>query len=259
LSSLTQTFSVFIPAYNADKTLSSVLNRIPGDVWTAVKTVWIVNDGSTDSTADVIEKAAVQYLKIRGVTLPENRGYGGAVKEALARIRAEAVDIAVCLHADGQYAPERIPNLVAAIQTRQLDLLQGSRIASGTALSGGMPLYKYVAGRALTTLENIVFKMKMTDYHSGYMVYGKKALVAIPFDRLSNSFDFDLEVIATARSLGLSIGEEPVPTRYGDEVSHLSPVPYGFRVLRVLRKYVSGYYGRIAHHKSVNQGPEHGT
>jgi len=248
-----------MPAYNASKTLSSVLNRIPGDVWTAVKTVWVINDGSTDNTAAEIEKAAAQYPKIRGVTLPENRGYGGAVKQALAKADAEAVDIAVCLHADGQYAPERIPTLLTALQARHLDLLQGSRIASGTALSGGMPVYKYVAGRALTALENIVFRMKMTDYHSGYMVYGKKALETIPFESLTNGFDFDLEVIATARSLGLSIGEEPVPTRYGDEISHLSPIPYGFRVLGVLRKYLSGHYGRIARAEAARRRSERGA
>ena len=106
-----------------------------------------------------------------------------------------------------------------------------------------MPAYKYVAGRMLTFLENRVFGLRMTDYHSGYLVYGKRALASIRFADLSDSFDFDLEVIASARALGLRIGERPIPTHYGDESSSLSPVPYGLRVLGVMLKYLRGHYG----------------
>ncbi len=152
------------------------------------------------------------------------------------------MEAAVCLHADGQYAPEEIPNLLCALRERGLDLVQGSRIASGTALSGHMPLHKYLGGGVLTALENVVFRMRMTDYHSGYLCYGRRALDGIPFGKLSDSFDFDLEAIASARARGLKVGEVPVPTHYGGEVSHLNSFTYGLRVLRVMWRYATGRY-----------------
>jgi hypothetical protein len=120
--------------------------------------------------------------------------------------------------------------------------MQGSRIASGTALSGGMPAYKYVANRILTFFENIVFGLSMTDYHSGMLFYSRKALDTLPFERLSASFDFDLEVIALARARGLAISEMPIPTRYAKEQSYLNPVSYGVRVLGVMVKFLAGRY-----------------
>jgi hypothetical protein len=149
-----------------------------------------------------------------------------------------------CIHADGQYAPEALPALIAELSRRRLDLLQGSRIAAGTALQGGMPLYKYVGNALLNRLENYALSLNMTDYHSGYLLYGRRAL-AVPFASLSDSFDFDLEVIASAKARGLAVGEAPIPTHYGDEVSHLNPVTYGLRVLRVLWNYRRGYYDAL--------------
>lgn len=232
-----------MPAYEAGRHIESVVARIPAGVRESVRTIWIVNDGSTDDTAAAIERLAASHPEVHAITFPENRGYGAAVKAALERVREEPVDAAVCLHADGQYAPEEIPRLVTALRRRRLDLVQGSRHASGTALSGGMPLYKYVGGAVLSTIENVAFRMKMTDYHSGYLCYGRRALDEIPFETLSDSFDFDLEVIASARARGLRIGEAPVPTCYDDQVSHLRSIPYGLRALRVASRYLRGRYG----------------
>jgi glycosyltransferase involved in cell wall biosynthesis len=230
--------AVVIPAYNAEKTLAAVAGRIPGDL----DRIWIVDDGSQDGTVRVAGDLARTNPRIRVIRRGENGGYGAAVKAGLRAAIQEGVDAVACLHADGQYAPEELPAMLGALERRNLDLLQGSRVASGTALSGGMPAYKYVAGRMLTFLENRVFSLRMTDYHSGYLIYGKKALGSIRFPDLSDSFDFDLEVIACARALGLRIGERPIPTHYGDESSSLNPVPYGFRVLGVMIKYLRGHY-----------------
>jgi hypothetical protein len=104
-----------------------------------------------------------------------------------------------------------------------------------------MPLYKYLGNACLNRIENHVLGLGMSDYHSGYLVYGQRAL-ALPFRRLSNSFDFDLELIAMARAHRLSVGEAPIPTHYGDEISHLQPLSYGLRVLRVLWNYRRGRY-----------------
>jgi len=234
--------SVFIPAYNCEKFLKSVIARIPDEAWRLIHAVHIIDDCSTDSTGIVADEICQENKKIEVTHLKKNSGYGTVVKTGIGQCKNDNCDIGICLHGDGQYPPEKIPDIVFTLNNNKLDIVQGSRHAEGTALQGGMPRYKYVAGKALTALENVVFGLKQTDYHSGYMSYSKKALQMIPFDRLSSSFDFDLEVIATARSLKLAIGEIPIPTRYADEISHVNPVNYGFRVLGVMAKYLRGGY-----------------
>lgn len=238
-----QMIAIVIPAYNAERTLGAVVDRIPRQLRGADVRIWVVDDGSADRTAGVVQQLQRAHRRLEYLCLPSNRGYGGAVKRGLVAAKEAGATTAVCLHADGQYAPEELVRLLEERKTRQLDLLQGSRIASGTALTGGMPLYKYLANRALTTLENSVFRLRMTDYHSGLLVYGQRVLERVDFSRLSDSFDFDLEVIASVRAAGLRVGESPIPTHYGDEVSYLNPVTYGLRVLRVVWRYSLGHYG----------------
>jgi glycosyltransferase involved in cell wall biosynthesis len=202
----------------------------------------IVNDGSRDGTRAEIESLDATPCPLDHVERARNGGYGAAMKDGLERARRYDPDIVACVHADGQYGPESLPKLCVELRSRKLDLLQGSRIASGTALAGGMPRYKYVANAVLNRLENLTLGLGMTDYHSGYLLYGARALARLPFRRFSDSFDFDLEVIASARAHGLTVAEAPVPTHYGDEVSHLNPITYGFRVLKVLMNYQRGKY-----------------
>lgn len=232
---------VLVPAYNAGRTLCGVLARMPA----APERIVVVNDGSGDDTSALAHRLAADDPRLRVIDLDRNRGYGGAVKRGLAALLEAGVEVAACVHADGQYAPEELPAMLAELESRGLDILQGSRLASGTALAGGMPLYKYVAGRALTALENRVLGLGMTDYHSGYLLFSRRALERIDYVQLSDSFDFDLEMIAAGRALGLSVGERPIPTRYGDEVSYLNPVTYGLRVLGVMLRFVSGRYRRL--------------
>lgn len=238
------TVSLLIPAYNAASTLRSVIDRIPPLLWRSLKNIWIINDGSTDATAIVAESLAKRHEVVRPFHFTANRGYGAAVRHALSLCKTDVAppDFAVCVHADGQYPPEAIPGFVEQAAACSIDVLQGSRIASGTALSGGMPLYKFVAGRLLTAIENRVFDLHMTDYHSGFLLYSRKAFSELPFHRLSGSFDFDLEVIASARARGLAVAELPIPTRYAGEKSYLNPMNYGLRVLWVLAKFKAGYY-----------------
>jgi len=231
---------VVVPAYQAARHVRRVLERVLAVPGFVVDKVVVVDDGSTDGTRS--EVRAVGDARVELVERATNGGYGAAMKAGLARVARMDAEIVACVHADGQYSPESLPALVKELRGRGLDLLQGSRIASGTALSGGMPLYKYAANAALNHLENRVLGLCMTDYHSGYLLYGRRALREVPLSRLSDSFDFDLEVIAAARARGLSVGEAPVPTHYGDEVSHLNPITYGLRVLRVLWRYRSGHY-----------------
>jgi glycosyltransferase involved in cell wall biosynthesis len=234
--------AVVIPAYDAARHLPGVVRRLLAAPPPALTRVIVVDDGSRDDTAALAAALAADQPRLQLVRRPANGGYGAAMKDGLAAARAAGATRVACVHADGQYSPEALPGLLHTMEARGLDLLQGSRIASGTALSGGMPIYKYAANAVLNLLENFTFGLGLTDYHSGYLVYGPRALATLDFGRLSDSFDFDLEVIASARAAGLAVGEAPIPTHYGDEISHLRPVHYGLRVLRVLWRYRRGKY-----------------
>ena len=233
--------SVVIPAYNAERHIEAVLTRVAGLVAHGLREVIVVDDGSRDATARLVKAWPAPGFDLRVIERTPNGGYGAAMKDGIALARTGEPDVLACIHADGQYAPEVLPDLIAQLSERRLDLLQGSRIAAGTALRGGMPIYKYVGNALLNRLENHTLQLSLTDYHSGYLVYGRRAL-GLPFGNFSDSFDFDLEVIAAARAHGLSVGEAPIPTHYGDEISHLNPLTYGMRVLRVLWNYRRGQY-----------------
>jgi glycosyltransferase involved in cell wall biosynthesis len=235
--------AIFIPSYNAAKTLPGVIERIPDDLWPDIEAVFVINDGSSDDTDDVVNGLAERWPKLRLVSRQPNRGYGAAVREGLRCCAEEThADYVACLHADGQYPPEQIKTFMDFMEAGQVDVCQGSRHKAGTALEGGMPKYKWLAGLILTWLENKTFGLEMTDYHSGFLLYSRKAAVSIPFEELSHYFDFDLEVIAAARARGLKVDELGIPTRYADEESHLNPIWYGLRCLRVMLRYRLGRY-----------------
>jgi glycosyltransferase involved in cell wall biosynthesis len=233
---------VVVPAYNAERFVAGVIERLRALRGLALRHIVVVDDGSRDATRAEVLACQTGAIPVELVSHDRNRGYGAAMKSGLSRARELGANMVACVHADGQYSPEVLPELVLAMQSRALDLLQGSRVASGTALSGGMPLYKYVGNALLNHVENATLKLGMTDYHSGYLLYGTRALAQLPFTSLSNSFDFDLEVIALASARGLCVGETPIPTHYGDEISHLNPLTYGMRVLRVMWNYRRGRY-----------------
>ena len=235
--------AIFIPSYNAARTLPAVVERIPVTLWPSVEAVFVINDGSQDDTDAVVEKLRDRWPKLRLVSRSPNQGYGAAVREGLRRCVAETTaDYVTCLHADGQYPPEEIEAFVAYMEANGIDVCQGSRHRHGTALEGGMPRYKWLAGLILTWMENRTFDLRMTDYHSGFLVYSRRTAESIPFDELSTYFDFDLEVIASAQAHGLRVDELGIPTRYADEESHLNPIWYGLRCLRVMLRYRMGGY-----------------
>ena len=238
---------VLIPAYNASATIERVFARIPPQAKERIRRYVVVNDGSTDDT-----RATLAHLKARHDNLvilehAQNRGYGAAEKTLLSYALNERADVGIILHADGQYSPERIPELLIPFDQDTADLVQGSRMLSGGggAFRGGMPLYKLIANKCLTAIENLAFGMKLAEYHSGYMLYSRRTIASIPFQKLSDSFDFDLEMIVMARVKGLRVAEVAIPTIYADEVSHLKPVQYGLRVLSVVWSYRCGKYARL--------------
>jgi glycosyltransferase involved in cell wall biosynthesis len=233
---------VVVPAFNAARHLPAVVGRLLAARLPALGGIVIVDDGSTDDTLSVARGMAAATPIVSVIPRVRNGGYGAAMKNGLEAARAASATSAASVHADGQYSPEALETLLVVLAERGLDLLQGSRIAGGQALTGGMPLYKYAGNWFLNKLERRVFTLPLTDFHSGYLIYGARALAELPFERLSDSFDFDMEVIASARARGLRVGEAPIPTHYGDEVSHLKPFTYGLRVLRVMWRFKRGVY-----------------
>jgi glycosyltransferase involved in cell wall biosynthesis len=233
---------VLMPAYNAGATIEKVFARVPPEARERISRYVVVDDGSTDDTSSALVRLQKEFSNLALLWHSGNRGYGEAQKTLLRYALAQGADVGIVLHSDGQYSPEKIPELLAPFDGGTADLVQGSRMLGGGALRGGMPFYKYVANKALTAIENRAFGMKLAEYHSGYMVYSRKAMETIPFEKLSNSFDFDLEMIVLAKLKGLRIAEIAIPTIYAGEVSHLNPIKYGFDVLSIVRAYKRGKY-----------------
>ena len=144
--------------------------------------ILVVDDGSADGTGPVAEQAGARVIQH-----PGNRGYGEAEKTLLKYALQEGADVGIVLHSDGQYSPEKIIELLEPFDRDTADIVQGSRMLSSGALRGGMPYYKFIANKALTAVENWTFGMKLAEYHSGYMLYSRKAMETIPWQRLSNS------------------------------------------------------------------------
>lgn len=236
---------VIMPAYNAGRTIEGVFQRIPESARRRIKKYIVVDDGSTDDTAQALQRLKSTVPGLQHLTHTRNKGYGAAEKTLLNSAISQDVDIAILLHSDGQYSPEKILDVIRPIELGEADIVQGSRMLGGGALKGGMPLYKYLSNKCLTALENWAFGLKLAEYHSGYMVYSKKALSLIPYQQLSDSFDFDLEMIVMAKVKGLRVAEVAIPTIYGDEVSYLNPIKYGLDVLSVIMAYRRGQYHAI--------------
>jgi glycosyltransferase involved in cell wall biosynthesis len=234
---------VVMPAYNSAKTIEGVFKRILKEAFKKISEFIIVNDGSSDNTKEIVKNRLMKkYKNIKLLSHKKNRGYGAAQKTGFNEAVKSGADIAVLLHSDGQYAPELLLKLIKPLEEDKADVVQGSRILGREALKGGMPLHKYLGNRFLTSLENLAYGMKLAEYHSGYMLYSKKALTTIPFNRLSNTFHFDGEMLLMAHKKRLRILEVPIPTRYAKEKSYLNSITYGLDVLKIIIKNFMGGY-----------------
>ena len=232
--------AIFIPTYNAAKTLPRVLDRIPLEIKNNVKEIFVADDESKDNTYLVgigyKEKTGLSNLKI--FHHDKNKGYGGNQKWAYQYCIDKGYDVVVMLHGDAQYAPEKIPDLLKPFfkKSDNLGMVFGSRM-KGDPLKGGMPLYKYLGNRFLTVVENMVLGLNLSEYHSGYRAYNCKNLKKIPFHLCSNDFHFDTEIIIQLKLAGFDIIETPIPTHYGDERCHVNVIKYGMNILRSLYNY----------------------
>jgi len=224
---------VVLPAYNAEKTLRRTYEEIPRAF---ADNVILVDDKSADATI-----ALAPQLGIKTFVHPENRGYGGNQKTCYKEALKLGADIVVMLHPDYQYDPKLIPELIRPIQEGKADLILGSRLKDGRALEGGMPIYKYYSNRFLTTMENMVLGLRASELHTGFRAYSRKFLETIPFEKNSEGFVFDTEIIVQAVAFGFRISEISVPCKYFPEASSISflrSAIYGSATLLTLLKYI---------------------
>lgn len=225
------TVVVVMPAYNASRTLERTYNDIPLDI---VKHVIVVDDASHDDTAQQAARLGLRTLVHR-----KNMGYGANQKTCYTEALALGADVVIMVHADHQYDPTKIPQLIKPILDGKADMMLGTRIADGQALKGGMPIWKFVANRFLTTTENLILGQKLTDLHTGMRAYSREFLEHVPWWLNSDEFVFDTEMIVQGVACGFRLAEAPVPARYFDEASSVNfrvSLRYGLQTLGVLRR-----------------------
>ena len=224
---------VVMPAYNAASTLERTYREIPFDI---VDEVILVDDHSRDDTF-----AKAKQLGINTVIRHEqNTGYGGNQKTCYKTALANGADIVVMLHPDYQYTPLLIEAMVYPIAKGLFDVMLASRILGKGALSGGMPMYKYVANRFLTLFQNIMMSQKLSEYHTGYRSFSKEVLETLPLHQNDDDFVFDNEMLGQIAYAGFNMGEVSCPTKYFKEASSINfkrSVKYGMGVLRVSLTY----------------------
>ena len=224
---------VVMPAYNAAQTLVRTYRDIPHEL---VDHVILVDDVSRDDTVAVAELLDLEVIVHR-----QNLGYGGNQKTCYDAALAAGADVVVMLHPDYQYDATRIPALIEPILDGRVEMMLGSRFL-GDPLAGGMPRWKYAANRLLTGLENKVFGLDLSEYHTGFRAYSRKLLETVDYHANSDDFVFDQELVAQVVRAGFAIGEIGVPTRYFAEASSVNlkrSVVYGLGTLRALRRFRS--------------------
>ena len=224
---------VLIVAFNAQETLTKVLDRIPSDFVKQIDAILVCDDASTDDTHKVgLSYQSKSQLPLTIVRHEINLGYGGNQKTGYQWALEKNLDLVVLLHGDGQYAPEYLPQMVESIVSGRADVVFGSRmITQGGARQGGMPLYKFVGNKILTTLQNRLAKVSLTEWHSGYRAYSVASLRRINFLKNSDYFDFDSQIILQMIGARQRIVEIEIPTFYGDEISRVNGIKYGIKIL----------------------------
>ena len=219
---------IFVVAYEAESTLSPVLERIPASIWALDTEVLVIDDSSRDRTFEVgLRSAGKVGHPVTVLYNARNQGYGGNQKLGYAYAIRHGFDYVVLLHGDGQYAPESIPDLLKPLLDGTADAVFGSRmLVAGAARRGGMPLYKLVGNRILTWFQNRMLGVRLSEFHSGFRAYRVSALAALPFERNSNVFHFDTEIIIQFLMGGFRVAEVPIPTYYGDEICRVDGIKY---------------------------------
>jgi glycosyltransferase involved in cell wall biosynthesis len=223
---------VVLPAYNAEETLYQTYAEIPLDI---VDEVLLVDDYSSDRTVSMAKK-----LDIKTFLHDRNYGYGRNQKTCYQEALKYNADIVIMVHPDYQYTPKLITAMASMIAFNVYDVVLGSRIVGGGALKGGMPMYKYVANRLLTAVENLLLESKLSEFHTGYRAFSREVLENVPFLENSDNFVFDNEMLAQVIYFGYRVGEISCPTKYFKGASSIglwSSILYGFGVLKTSLKF----------------------
>jgi glycosyltransferase involved in cell wall biosynthesis len=219
---------VVLPAYNAAVTLQKTYNEIPMEI---VDDVVIVDDASKDNTVEVAKSIGIRHV----IRHDKNKGYGGNQKSCYNKALELGADIVIMLHPDYQYTPKLITAMASIIANDLYPVVIGSRILGMGALKGGMPIYKYIFNRMLTLTQNVLMNQKMSEYHTGYRAYNRQVLQTIPYNKNSDDFVFDNELLAQVFYFGFDIGEVTCPTKYEPDSSSINfsrSATYGLGVLR---------------------------
>jgi glycosyltransferase involved in cell wall biosynthesis len=223
---------VVLPAYNAEATLARTVAELDTDV---IDEIVLVDDCSTDETVELARK-----LGLEPISHSSNLGYGGNQKTCYRRVLELGADIIVMVHPDYQYSPLLVPAMASMIAYGEYDLVLGSRILAQNSVARGMPRYKYVANRFLTAVENVFLQQKLSEYHTGLRAFSSTLLASLPFERNSDDFIFDNQILAQAVSVGARIGEVSCPTRYQADASSINlrrSIKYGLGVLATSGQY----------------------
>jgi glycosyltransferase involved in cell wall biosynthesis len=218
--------AVVMPAYNAEQTLRRTVEEIPREF---VDDLILVDDASQDATAEL-----ARSLGLHTIVHSANAGYGANQKTCYLEALSRGAEVVIMLHPDYQYTPKLLVAMASLVALGQFDIVLGSRILTGGALRGGMPLYKYAANRALTLFQNLMVGGKLSEYHTGYRAFSKRVLETLPLERNGDGFIFDNQMLAQALYFGFSIGEVSCPARYFPEASSIGFLPslrYGLGVL----------------------------
>jgi glycosyltransferase involved in cell wall biosynthesis len=228
---------IFIVAYNAQTTIEKVLSRIPFSLRGDNVEVLIIDDSSQDDTFGNGLRYQQQNsaFKITVLRTPENQGYGGNQKLGYRYAIDNGFDIVALVHGDGQYAPEKLPELITPLISEKADAVFGSRmIDKKAARKGGMPAYKWIGNQILTAFQNRMLRTALSEFHSGYRLYSTAALAQIPFEKNTNDFHFDTEIILQLVMKKLRIAELAIPTYYGDEICHVNGMKYAWDVFKTM-------------------------
>jgi glycosyltransferase involved in cell wall biosynthesis len=227
-----KTIAVVLPAYNAEKTLEATVRELPDLVDVKI----LVDDCSSDQTVKLARRLGIStHVHTR------NYGYGRNQMTCYREALAAGADVVIMLHPDYQYTPLLVTAMASMIAYGVYDVVLGSRILGGTAISGGMPVYKYIANRFLTAFQNLFLGTKLSEFHTGYRAFSREALEELPFAENSNDFVFDSQMLAQCVYFGFRIGEVSCPTKYFPEASSINfrrSVKYGLGVMGVTLQYM---------------------
>jgi glycosyltransferase involved in cell wall biosynthesis len=231
--------AVVLPAYNAEKTLEATVRELPELVDIRI----LVDDHSTDRTVEVAHRLGLQCF-----VHDRNYGYGRNQRTCYREALAAGADVVIMVHPDYQYTPRLATAMASMIAYGVYDVVLGSRIIGGTALRGGMPLYKYISNRLLTAFENLFLRVKLSEYHTGYRAFSRDVLTRLPLAENSDDFVFDNQMLAQCVYFGYRIGEVSCPTKYFEEASTINfrrSVHYGLGVLHTTLQFALQHTGIV--------------